>query len=337
MLTKATPHCASSQFTMSTMREALLKEKPYLISSMFSSCEGRAELLDLHTPADHPDACAAALQMPKVALMFLTPSDMPHEEFWGLWIRSAAGLVQVDCVALEVCENGRKLGELQKACLLNRRTGAVEQQHLFTLYVHTSPGHTGFKLGSVFRGHELPKHVLTTRNGHTDHTEATRLLLAAALEDPLNQRFILLNEGSIPLYPPTLVYQQLLGEESSRINACDNDANPNRWSPSMEKHVKKRHWRKHDGWFGLIRKHAQAVVEDIHVYNTFRTFCVTGFDKALDRHRDCWPDEHYVPTLLSVMGFEEETDCKGAVITAEWVTENEDAHVRSSACTHVYR
>ena len=49
---------------------------------------------------------------------------------------------------------------------------------------------------------------------------AMRLLLRAALSDLLNQRFMYACEQTIPLYPATLVYQQLMGESKSRINAC---------------------------------------------------------------------------------------------------------------------
>ncbi len=50
--------------------------------------------------------------------------------------------------------------------------------------------------------------------------EALRALLRAALRDPLNQRFQLLCEHSLPLQSPLLVYQQLMGEARSRVNAC---------------------------------------------------------------------------------------------------------------------
>lgn len=44
-----------------------------------------------------------------------------------------------------------------------------------------------------------------------------------ALKDKLNQRFIMLSESCAPLYPPAVVYQQLMYERKSRINACDSD------------------------------------------------------------------------------------------------------------------
>ena len=45
-------------------------------------------------------------------------------------------------------------------------------------------------------------------------------MLRVALEDPLNQRFLLVSEVCIPLYPPTVMYAQLMGEDKSRLNAC---------------------------------------------------------------------------------------------------------------------
>ncbi len=56
--------------------------------------------------------------------------------------------------------------------------------------------------------------------GHHSLVEAERWLLQAALAEPGNQRFMLLCEASVPLYPPHLVWQQLMGEERSRVQAC---------------------------------------------------------------------------------------------------------------------
>ena len=47
-----------------------------------------------------------------------------------------------------------------------------------------------------------------------------------ALADPLNQRFVLLSETCVPLYPAPLVWAQLQGETRSRVNACANGSNP---------------------------------------------------------------------------------------------------------------
>ena len=50
--------------------------------------------------------------------------------------------------------------------------------------------------------------------------DASRLLLRAALEVPHNQQFLLLSEHCVPLYPAQVVWQQLVSEERSRVNAC---------------------------------------------------------------------------------------------------------------------
>lgn len=57
--------------------------------------------------------------------------------------------------------------------------------------------------------------------------EAEKLLLAQALSDPLNSRFVLLSETCVPLYPAPLVWAQLQGETRSRLNACANASDPN--------------------------------------------------------------------------------------------------------------
>ena len=50
--------------------------------------------------------------------------------------------------------------------------------------------------------------------------DATRALVRNALENPLNQKFILLSEAGVPLYPPNIMYHQLIIETKSRVMAC---------------------------------------------------------------------------------------------------------------------
>ena len=61
--------------------------------------------------------------------------------------------------------------------------------------------------------------------GEWSLADASRVLIREALKNPLNQRFIMLSESCVPLYPPAVVYQQLMWEKKSRINACDTDPN----------------------------------------------------------------------------------------------------------------
>ena len=49
---------------------------------------------------------------------------------------------------------------------------------------------------------------------------AARELLREALKDPHNQKFILLSETAVPVYPPSVIYHHLANERKSRVNAC---------------------------------------------------------------------------------------------------------------------
>ena len=50
---------------------------------------------------------------------------------------------------------------------------------------------------------------------------ALKNLLRTGLEDRLNQKFILLSESGVPIYPPEVLWLELMVEEKSRINACE--------------------------------------------------------------------------------------------------------------------
>ena len=56
--------------------------------------------------------------------------------------------------------------------------------------------------------------------GYHSVTAAMRLLLAKAVADPANTRFQFLDETSIPLYPPHLVWAQFMHETKTRMSAC---------------------------------------------------------------------------------------------------------------------
>jgi hypothetical protein len=77
-----------------------------------------------------------------------------------------------------------------------------QQHQLFSVYVHTPAG-VLLPSSSVLSGCELSVRLNTTR-GWAQHVlaEAAALLLAAALSDPLNTKFVLLSDTSIPLYTP---------------------------------------------------------------------------------------------------------------------------------------
>lgn len=80
-------------------------------------------------------------------------------------------------------------------------------------------GAAGFPPDSIWHGLNIPERVKVEWGRHS-MVDATRALLRNALENPLNQKFILLSEAGIPLYPPGVMYHQLITESKSRLMAC---------------------------------------------------------------------------------------------------------------------
>ena len=56
--------------------------------------------------------------------------------------------------------------------------------------------------------------------GSPNNSMAERLMLREALSEPRNQRFMLLSDSGVPLYPPTALWQHVMGAARSRIDAC---------------------------------------------------------------------------------------------------------------------
>ncbi|PSC67186.1 beta-1,6-N-acetylglucosaminyltransferase enzyme [Micractinium conductrix] len=282
-----------------------------------------------------------ALGMPKVALLFLTIGDLYHEAAWRLWFASAGGLLPARDAQATVCNaSAEQFGKIQAAC--DAQQGAVAHQtatpaadpiahqHLFSIYVHAPPFFEGYPSGSLWQGRLIPRRV-STGWGSMSLVEATRNLLWEAFRDPLNQRFVLVSESDIPLYDPFTLHQQLLSEDKSRLNACKHASRHEwRWSKEMEtEHMRQEQWRKSSQWVGLKREHVEAALLDQEVYRSFEVHCWSNWSNTVPgAWRDCFPDEHYFPTLLAVLGREAETECAGwGVAAQDW--SKGGAHPRS--------
>ena len=89
------------------------------------------------------------------------------------------------------------------------------------LYSNIKLRTAGFPEDSLFYCTDIAERVHVSW-GTFALVDATRALLRAALQDRANQRFVLLSESGVPLYPPAATHQALLAERRSRINACAN-------------------------------------------------------------------------------------------------------------------
>ena len=276
-----------------------------------------------------------------------------------------------------MCDKGDAV--LGEACK-REAASALDQQHLFSVYIHTPPDVTGalptggtswaagnqcsrlprcppsgFAPGSLWDGHLIP-HRIPTGWGNISLVEATRSLMREAFRDPLNQRwgtrlgrgafvplprlllaravrlngtdrtasscaprrFVLLSESDIPLYDPLTLYQQLLAEERSRVNACNHTSRHEwRWGDSMQvratcglskrcrvalsrgcclqraqtENMNRSHFRKSGQFIGLTRAHAAAVLADSEVFQAFARHCTLEWDERRNSIRDCIPGE----------------------------------------------
>ncbi|CAD7704087.1 unnamed protein product, partial [Ostreobium quekettii] len=205
--------------------------------------------------------------------------------------------------------------------LLSATTGGedvAQRQKLFTLYVNAPEGHH-YHEGSVFHGRKIPNPV-DTEGAYAEFilVEAQLRLLEEALLDPLNAKFVMLSDSTIPVHRPEIVYLQLIHEDKSRINACqakDTERwrlNPQRWDGKMKTdYLNISHWRKSSFWNALRRDHAELALADRHVSEQFRRYCYSmnrvlpGFTNDL-KSRTCIADEHFIPTLLASYGLEQQ-------------------------------
>ncbi|BDA43891.1 probable glycosyltransferase BC10 [Coccomyxa sp. Obi] len=267
------------------------------------------------------DMCAESLGMSKVALLFLTRGPVHQETLWKLWLQEIEGQVVIPCAETSNCTfTQADRIKILTACREERSIHRfiAQQQHLFTLYVHpTDPEFPGYRAGSVFHGAEVTNRVPSTAYYSYDLIEATRSMMSSALQDRLNQRFVILSESCVPLYPASFTYMQLMHESKSRVWVS---AVPewHDWQDAVEvKHGINRttHWRKGSQWNALIRSHAKLAVEDTRLVEAFSSDC-----------KFCQVDERYFATLLALYGVEHESYRPGLLTYVDWSRQTEGGH-----------
>ncbi|XP_022716137.1 uncharacterized protein LOC111275218 isoform X2 [Durio zibethinus] len=204
---------------------------------------------------------------PKIAFLFLARLNLPLDFLWGSFFENA-----------DVAN--------------------------FSIYIHSAPGFVFDE--STSRSHFLYNRQLTDSIqvvwGESSMIEAERLLLATALEDPANQRFVLLSDSCVPLYNFSYIYRYLMGSSRSFVDSF-LDVKDGRYHPKMSPLIPKGKWRKGSQWISLVRSHAEVIVDDEIVLPVFKNFC-----KKLQKQHNCIPDEHYVPTLFAMNDLEGELE-----------------------------
>uniref|UniRef100_A0A1D1ZCB7 Uncharacterized protein n=1 Tax=Anthurium amnicola TaxID=1678845 RepID=A0A1D1ZCB7_9ARAE len=165
----------------------------------------------------------------------------------------------------------------------------------FSIYVHASrekPVH----VSPLFMDRDIRSEKVVW--GKISMVDAERRLLANALQDPDNQHFVLLSDSCVPLHNFDFVYSYFMETNVSFID-CFQDPGPHgtgRYSEHMLPEIERKDWRKGSQWFSMKRQHALMVVADSLYYTKFKLYCKPGMEG-----RNCYADEHYLPTLLHMI------------------------------------
>ncbi|CAN1243115.1 Glycosyltransferase BC10 [Linum perenne] len=165
----------------------------------------------------------------------------------------------------------------------------------YSIYVHNLPSYNATDpVGSVFYGRRIPS------QGQPSMIEAERRLIANALLDFSNQRFVLLSEACIPIFNFTTVYNYLIKSTESFVEVYDlaSPVGRGRYNPWMKPQIQLHQWRKGSQWFEIDRDLAVEMVSDQTYFPVFQQYC-TGL---------CYSDEHYLPTLVYIKFPEENSN-----------------------------
>lgn len=207
----------------------------------------------------------------KIAFLFMTAGHMPLEDIWHEFFKWR-------------CNSSH-----------------------YSIYVHPKQNFI-FPPGSIFHGKEI-HNSLDVKWGGMTQVLGIRLLVEAALQDPLNHWFTLMSESCIPIVPFSTWRNSFQNFDKSIINACpysqEDMETESRWRASLEQvGLKKEHWRKSATWFALKRKHAE-------IFSTYR------YLEASWEGVPCC-DEHYLPTLFAFHGLDNETTCSDGFVHVVW-------------------
>ncbi|OWM87124.1 glycosyltransferase BC10-like [Punica granatum] len=192
-------------------------------------------------------------RVPKIAFMFLTKGPLPFAPLWERFFKGNEGL--------------------------------------YSIYMHSLPSYVADNPPtSVFYKRQIPSKVAEW--GMMSMCDAERRLLANALLDLSNERFILLSESCIPVQNFTTAYSYISHSRYSFMGSFDENGpyGRGRYNPNMAPEVNLTEWRKGAQWFEVNRELAVAIIQDSKYYPKFKKFCRPA----------CYVDEHYFPTMLSI-------------------------------------
>uniref|UniRef100_A0A0D9WDA0 Uncharacterized protein n=1 Tax=Leersia perrieri TaxID=77586 RepID=A0A0D9WDA0_9ORYZ len=234
-----------------------------------------------------------------------------------------------------------------------------DKEGRFSIFVHSRPGFvlTRATTRSSFFYNRQVNNSVQVDWGEASMIEAERVLLAHALKDPLNERFVFVSDSCVPLYNFNYTYDYIMSSSTSFVDSFA-DTKAGRYNPRMDPIIPVENWRKGSQWAVLIKKHAEVVVEDDVVLPEFQKHCrrrplpefwrdwdrpikkgsIGNFARLNADHfiqpaeawkaHNCIPDEHYVQTLLAQHGLEEELTRRSVTHSAWDLSSSKDRERR---------
>ncbi|XP_047170174.1 glycosyltransferase BC10-like isoform X1 [Vigna umbellata] len=265
-------------------RRHAISRKMLIFFSASLSCVVVLLLLSLfrfHSPKPSISVSRVFDGPPKIAFLFLVRRNLPLDFLWDAFFQN---------------------GDVSR----------------FSIYVHSTPGFVldeSTTRSQFFYGRQISNSIQVLW-GESSMIQAERLLLEAALEDPSNQRFVLLSDSCVPLYNFSYVYNYVMVSPKSFVDSF-LDVKEGRYNPKMSPKIPREKWRKGSQWITVIRKHAEAIVDDDVIFSVFKKYCKRRppidtskgkLNLKLQKLHNCIPDEHYVQTLLAMHGLESELE-----------------------------
>ncbi|KAG0553788.1 hypothetical protein KC19_12G039100 [Ceratodon purpureus] len=171
---------------------------------------------------------------------------------------------------------------------------------LYSIYIHAHPNYMpNFPPDSAFYRRNIPSKEVFW--GKLSVFAAERRLLANALLDPANERFVLLSESCIPITPLPVAYKYFTEAQHSFVEAyfLAGKGGMGRYTRikdrrKLKPEIMPMQWRKGSQWFEMSRALALMVVSDRKYYPKFEDFLCR--DNCI-----CYIDEHYLATVLTIL------------------------------------
>ncbi|KAG6388089.1 hypothetical protein SASPL_153286 [Salvia splendens] len=166
----------------------------------------------------------------------------------------------------------------------------------YNIYIHAADNFTAPSAGA-FANRTIPSRP-TRRNTPTLIAAARRLLAHALLDDGANAMFALLSPSCVPLHSFSYTYRILTKSRRSFVEILSNEPGAwERWAArgehAMLPEVGFGDFRIGSQFWAVKRKHARVIVRDKRLWSKFQLACL--------RDDTCYPEEHYFPTLLSMV------------------------------------